>query len=155
MLPLPHYFKAKYTSPYYDTRQYFYMKKMQILLILVIVTSIGVLIYASKDLSTYGNFAVAQSTGAKTKVVGVLAKEKEMVYNPSNDPNYFSFFIKDNEGIEKKVVLRAAKPQDFELSEQIVVTGTFKEGVFEASDLLMKCPSKYKNEEIYIKSKEI
>lgn len=131
------------------------MKKMQIILILIIVTSIGVLIYASKDLSTYGNFKVAHESGAKTKVVGVLAKEKPMEYNPAKDPNYFSFYIKDNQGVEEKVILRAAKPQDFEMSEQIVVTGTFKDGNFEASDLLMKCPSKYKDEEIYIKSKEI
>jgi len=131
------------------------MKKMQIVLILLIVTSIAVLRYASKDLSTYGNFATAEKTGVKTKVVGILAKDKSMTYEPSKDPNYFSFFIKDNQGVEKKVVLRAAKPQDFELSEQIVVTGSFKDGAFEASDLLMKCPSKYKNEEIYIKSKQI
>ncbi len=131
------------------------MKKMQILLILIIVTSIGVLIYASRDLSTYGNFKMAEQSGVKTKVVGTLAKEKPMEYNPAKDPNYFSFYIKDNQGVTEKVVLRSAKPQDFEMSEQIVVTGSFRDGQFEASDLLMKCPSKYKDEEIYIKSKEI
>ncbi|MCO6460089.1 MAG: cytochrome c maturation protein CcmE [Saprospiraceae bacterium] len=131
------------------------MKKMQILLILIILSSIGVLIYASKDLSTYGNFQMAKDSGVKTKVVGVLAKEKPMEYNPAKDPNYFSFFITDNQGEVEKVILRAAKPQDFERSEQIVVTGSYRNGHFEASDLLMKCPSKYKDEEIYIKSKEI
>jgi cytochrome c-type biogenesis protein CcmE len=77
-----------------------------------------------------------------------------MDYNPEKDPNYFSFFIKDSKGMEKKVILFAAKPQDFELSEQIVVTGQMKGEVFYASDLLMKCPSKYKDEEIYIKSEK-
>lgn len=128
---------------------------MQILLILIIVTSIGVLIYASRDLSTYGNFELAEQSGVKTKVVGTLAKEKPIEYNPAKDPNYFSFYVKDNQGVTEKVVLRSAKPQDFEMSEQIVVTGNFRNGQFEASDLLMKCPSKYKDEEIYIKSKEI
>lgn len=65
---------------------------MQILLILIIVTSIGVLIYASRDLSTYGNFKIAKDSGIKTKVVGVLAKEKPMEYNPSNNPT-ISLFI--------------------------------------------------------------
>ena len=51
-------------------------------------------------------------------------------------------------------MLLAAKPQDFELSEQIVLTGKMQGDVFMASDMLMKCPSKYKDEEIYIKSKE-
>jgi cytochrome c-type biogenesis protein CcmE len=58
------------------------------------------------------------------------------------------------DGEEKKVVLNAAKPQDFELSEQIVITGKMKGDEFHASDLLMKCPSKYKDEEIYIKGEQ-
>lgn len=131
------------------------MKKMQWILIAVIVTSIGVLIFASQDLSTYGDFQTARESGSRVKVVGVLAKDKEMMYNPTEDPNYFTFYIQDNKGEVDKVVLRAAKPQDFELSEQIVITGQYKSGVFEASDLLMKCPSKYKEDEVYIKSKEI
>ena len=48
-------------------------------------------------------------------------------------------------------MLLAAKPQDFELSEQIVLTGEMRGEAFVASDMLMKCPSKYKDEEIYIK----
>lgn len=131
------------------------MKKMQWILIAVIVTSIGVLIFASQDLSTYGDFQTARESGSRVKVVGVLAKDQEMMYNPTEDPNYFTFYIQDNKGEVDKVVLRAAKPQDFELSEQIVITGQYKSGVFEASDLLMKCPSKYKEDEVYIKSKEI
>ena len=56
--------------------------------------------------------------------------------------------MKDNEGKEEKVVLRKAKPQDFERSEQIVLTGKVEKGQFIATDMLMKCPSKYKDEEI-------
>ena len=61
---------------------------------------------------------------------------------------------RDSDGEEAKVVLLAEKPQDFELSEQIVVTGRMKGEEFIATDMLMKCPSKYKDEEIYIKSEE-
>lgn len=75
-----------------------------------------------------------------------------MHYDPHEDPNYFTFFVKDTEGKERKVVLHGAKPKDFEMSEQIVVTGRMKGDEFVASDLLMKCPSKYKDEEVYIKS---
>ena len=56
--------------------------------------------------------------------------------------------------MEYKVVFDGAKPQDFELSEQIVVTGRMKDDTFIATDLLMKCPSKYKDEEIYIKGEQ-
>ena len=90
----------------------------------------------------------------KVRVVGTLSKAKEMVYDPAIDPNYFSFFITDNDGIEKKVVLLDAKPQDFELSEQIVVTGKMDEenNEFIASELLMKCPSKYNDEEVQLRN---
>ena len=50
------------------------------------------------------------------------------------------------------MVLLSEKPQDFELSEQVVLTGQMKDDAFVATDLLMKCPSKYKDEEVYIKS---
>ena len=55
----------------------------------------------------------------------------------------FAFFLVDNEGKEKQVQLHKAKPQDFEKSEQIVVIGKMEAGNFVASDILMKCPSKY------------
>ena len=131
------------------------MKKIHIIAIAMIIVAIAMLMSASGDMSTYATFKDAANSSGKVKIAGQLSKDKEMFYNPSEDPNYFTFFIKDSEGEERKVVLGAAKPQDFELSEQIVVTGKLRGDEFIASDLLMKCPSKYKDEEIYVKSKEI
>jgi len=130
------------------------MKKIHLIGIALIAVAIMVLMSMSNDMGTYATFEDATITGKKVKIAGQLSKDKEMVYNPQEDANYFSFFIKDSEDIEKKVVLLAAKPQDFELSEQLVLTGKMQGDVFMASDMLMKCPSKYKDEEIYIKSKE-
>jgi cytochrome c-type biogenesis protein CcmE len=109
---------------------------------------------AREDVSTYADFKTAINTEKTVKVVGQLAKDKEIYYDAGKDPNYFTFYVKDNEGMEKKVVLYKSKPQDFELSEQIVITGKMKGDEFIASDLLMKCPSKYKDEEIYLKSEK-
>ena len=131
------------------------MKKIHIIAIIMIAVAVGIFINAADDMSTYGTFAQASMTQQKVKIAGELSKDKEMYYNPEEDPNYFSFFIKDSEGEERKVVLLAAKPQDFELSEQIVVTGSMNGDTFVATDLLMKCPSKYQDEEIYIKGKEV
>ncbi len=130
------------------------MKKIHLIGIALIAVAIMVLMSMSNDMGTYATFEDAMNTGKKVKIAGQLSKDKEMVYNPQEDANYFSFFIKDSEEVEKKVVLLAAKPQDFELSEQLVLTGKMQGDVFMASDMLMKCPSKYKDEEIYIKSKE-
>ena len=130
------------------------MKKIHLIAIAMIVVAIIMLLSASEDMSTYSTFKEAIKTEGKVKIAGQLSKDKEMYYNPEEDPNYFSFFIKDANGEERKVILGAAKPQDFELSEQIVVTGKLKGEEFIASDLLMKCPSKYKDEEVYVRSKE-
>lgn len=118
----------------------------------MLAVAIAVLVSATGDMSTYTTFAEASKSSRKVKIAGQLAKDKAMEYDPEKDPNYFSFFIKDAQGVEKKVVLLAAKPQDFELSEQIVVTGKMQDDTFVATDLLMKCPSKYKDEEVNIRS---
>lgn len=128
------------------------MKRIYIIAGVMLAVAIGVLVSATGDMSTYTTFAEASHSSRKVKIAGQLAKDKAMEYNPEKDPNYFSFFIKDAEGVEKKVVLLAAKPQDFELSEQIVVTGKMQDDTFVATDLLMKCPSKYKDEEVTIRS---
>ncbi len=128
------------------------MKKIYIVAFVMIAAAIVMLMSAADDMSTYSSFKEARETGNKVKIAGQLSKDKEMVYDPQVDPNYFTFYITDTKGEEHKVVLHGAKPQDFEQSEQIVVTGRIAGDEFIASDLLMKCPSKYKDEEVYIKS---
>ncbi len=130
------------------------MKKIHIIAILMVVAGIVLFSTAAEDMSTYATFAEAAKTGKKVKIAGQLSKDKEMYYKPEEDPNYFSFYIKDAEGEEQKVVLLSEKPQDFELSEQIVLTGKMKDETFIATEMLMKCPSKYKDEEIYIKTEQ-
>ncbi len=129
------------------------MNKNIIIAVVLIVAGILVFLSASKDVSTYANFKQA-ALGDKVKIVGQLAKDKPMVYDPQNSPNEFTFFMKDADGVEKKVVLQKPKPQDFEMSEQIVVTGELEGDTFVASEILMKCPSKYKDEEIAVKAQQ-
>ncbi len=130
------------------------MKKVHIIGIVLIAAAIGILMSISNDVSTFTTFADATTSGKVVKISGHLSKDKEMYYEPQKDPNYFTFYLKDSESVERKVILLSAKPQDFERSESIVLTGKMDGDTFLASDMLMKCPSKYKDEEIYIKSKE-
>ncbi|MEO6190206.1 MAG: cytochrome c maturation protein CcmE [Saprospiraceae bacterium] len=129
------------------------MKKSFLIAIVMLVAAIVLLVSASKDITSYSNFSDAKKSGNSVKIVGQLDKSKDMIYDPIKDPNSFSFYVLDKSGETVKVILKAAKPQDFELSEQIVVTGKMNGDYFMASDVLLKCPSKYKDEEVYIKSK--
>lgn len=125
---------------------------MPIVVLTLMAVGVFMLISASKDMSTYSSFEEVRKSGELSKVVGVLAKEKPLYYNPEEDPNLFRFYMTDEKGETREVLLKAAKPQDFELSEQIVATGSFSGDQFVAESILMKCPSKYKNEELVVRS---
>lgn len=128
------------------------MKKSHIIAGVMILLSVFILIKLSGEVSPYANFSTAGDQKAgKVKIVGQLVKSKPMVYDPQKDPNYFSFYLKDREEAVHKVVLLQGKPQDFEMSEQIVLTGRMTDEHFLASDIQMKCPSKYKDEESFLK----
>ena len=130
------------------------MKKSHLLAIVVVAVAIGILISASKDVTTYANFAQATQSEDKVKLVGQLVKERPVEYDPEKDPNFLAFYLKDDAGEVRRVELLAAKPQDFERSESIVLTGKMKGETFAASDMLLKCPSKYQDQEIYVREKQ-
>lgn len=129
------------------------MKKTHIIAILVIAAAVSILISASKDVTTYANFAQAARSGDRVKLVGTLVKDQPVDYDPVKNPDFLSFWLRDEAGQIKKVELHAAKPQDFERSESIVLTGEMSGEVFQASEMLLKCPSKYKDQEVYVREK--
>jgi len=126
------------------------MKKTSIFGLVVIAIAIAVIISVYSNSSTYGSFKDAQNTTSELHVVGHLNKEKQLFYDATKDANYFSFYMKDNKGEECKVVFTGSKPQDFERSEQIVLTGQMQGNEFHASKILMKCPSKYTQDKVEI-----
>ena len=120
------------------------MKKIHIIGIVIIAVAIGTIFTTLSSTSTYASFTeAANEPDSEFHVVGKLNKEKETVYDPQINANLFTFYMIDNKGKECKVLLHKNKPQDFERSEQIVLIGKMQGESFEASDILMKCPSKY------------
>jgi len=127
------------------------MKKIHILALIMLAVGAYVLVTASKDVSTYSNYEDAIE-GQRVRIAGELARDREMIYDPANNAEEFIFYMTDAKGVTKKVVLDQAKPQEFERSETVVVTGYLDNGdTFYANDILVKCPSKYKNEEVFVK----
>jgi cytochrome c-type biogenesis protein CcmE len=123
------------------------MKTSHIIGIIVIAVAIGIILSTISSSSTYATFNEAsKSEGKVFHVVGKLDRQKPYEYNPETNANLFAFYIKDNDSTEHKVLLNKAKPQDFDKSEQIVIIGKMKGDEFIASDVLLKCPSKYSNE---------
>lgn len=129
------------------------MKKSHIILLVVIAVAVGVIVAMTGDYTTYSNFVQAKEKGKAVNVAGYLAKDKPLFYDPLKDPNYFEFTMYDRDGNVQEVVYKGSKPQDFERSEQLVVKGKMDGAYFRASEILMKCPSKYVNDEITLKEK--
>ena len=120
------------------------MKKIHIVGIIIIAVAIGVIVYSLGSNASYANFSEAISNpDTEYHVVGKLNKIIPVNYDPKINADECSFFMTDNNGLEKKVVLHKSVPQDFQKSEQIVVIGKIQGADFHANDILMKCPSKY------------
>ncbi|TAH43699.1 MAG: cytochrome c maturation protein CcmE [Bacteroidetes bacterium] len=129
------------------------MKKSHIIAIVVIAVAIAAIMSTVADSSTYASFRTALENPDRTyHVVGHLDKDMPQEYHPEKDADLFSFYLKDNEGLVKQVLLQKAKPQDFEKSEQIVVIGKMDGDDFVAKEILMKCPSKYNDPKADIES---
>ena len=123
------------------------MKKTHILAIVVLAVCIGAIFTTLIDASTYSDFATAFATpGKEFHVVGFQNRDKEQVYNPVENPDLFTFYMTDTVGLEKKVYLHRSRPADFDMSDRIVLIGSAKDDAFHATDILLKCPSKYEDE---------
>jgi cytochrome c-type biogenesis protein CcmE len=106
--------------------------------IVIVVLIFGFISFMGNKIE-YVDFKQAQMTTKLVEVKGVWVKEKESKF----ENNVFSFFMKDDNGTEMKVLYDGAKPNSFEVADALVVKGTVKEGNFKAKEILTKCPSKY------------
>jgi cytochrome c-type biogenesis protein CcmE len=92
----------------------------------------------------YMDFESAEASGSQAHVVGMWVDDQAMAYD--RDRNVFSFTMKDEQGNVRRVEYRNPKPANFEDAERLVIEGRARGDVFEATHILVKCPSKYNDE---------
>jgi cytochrome c-type biogenesis protein CcmE len=134
------------------------MKKSHILVIVVIAAAIGILITTAGDASTYVGFGEAyqMATAGNKKqihVVGELKKDPSgtiVGIEQGRDLVSFSFVMVDDNGKEQRVFYNQPMPQDFTKSEKVVVVGSYEGDTFQASKILLKCPSKYQEQKVNV-----
>ncbi len=123
------------------------MKKTHIIALVLIAVAIAVLISFMGDVTTYDTINVAkQKPGKAVTLVAKLDKTQPLEYDAVKNPNYLTFTALDTLGNSIKVVYRNSKPTDMEKSERLVLKGAVVGDHFECKDILLKCPSKYKDE---------
>ncbi|GAB4448871.1 MAG: cytochrome c maturation protein CcmE [Bacteroidia bacterium] len=125
------------------------MKKIYIIALVIIAIGVGVILTSLSNTATYSNFKeAAQNPDREYHIVGKRDTSENEIYNPLQNPDRFEFYLIDQLGEKRKVILHKSKPQDFDKSEQIVIIGKMNDSVFEADDILMKCPSKYNDTKV-------
>lgn len=87
----------------------------------------------------YGTFARAAETGRMVQVKGTWERQQPTTFENST----FSFFMRDDSARVVQVVYDGGKPNNFEVSREIVCKGRLRGNQFEAKEILTKCPSKY------------
>lgn len=132
------------------------MKLTHIMGIIILIIGVVIVIFTLNDASTYADFAKAEALAQKdpeseVHIVGELKKDADgtivgMYYDPVQNPNLFQFRMIDEKGREENVIHFAPKPADIDKSEKVVIVAKYANGKFIAQKILLKCPSKYEEE---------
>jgi cytochrome c-type biogenesis protein CcmE len=103
------------------------------------------------SLTPYRSFREARA-GGYVQVNGTLADPA----STSTEQGVLRFQLRDTAGEVLPVTYPGVKPANFEQATSVVAIGQYKNGVFEADQLLVKCPSKYQAEggEGYLDAKD-
>jgi len=122
------------------------MKKTHIIFLIFIAVSIAVLLSFMGDITTYDTVSSAKQKPGKFVHLIAKMEQNSLQYDAVKDPNYLAFTAVDSLGISINVVYRNTKPTDMEKSERLVLKGSVQGDHFECKDILLKCPSKYKDD---------
>lgn len=118
--------------------------KMVIGIVLVLASVLFGVTAFKKSLTPYTSFSEARKSGTGVQVNGVLADPSAVRYDAASSE--LRFRLRDDKHEEMDVVYHGVKPMNFEQATNVVAIGTYKDGKFEADQLLVKCPSKYQAE---------
>jgi cytochrome c-type biogenesis protein CcmE len=92
------------------------------------------------NLTPYVTFEEAMRKASKVQVAGSLVPDSTSYVEASEK---LEFGIMDDDGTRMTVLYAGIKPGNFEEATQIVAIGSYRDSVFHADRLLVKCPSKY------------
>lgn len=124
-----------------------------LILVVVMVAAVAILISAGLQSSIGQNMSIEQALAARDQGndSGFIQIEsnvdlQSIEYDPQRPILKFKLMDK-NQSIS--VMFKDVKPDNFDSGYPVIVEGRFDvEGVFQADKLLVKCPSKYEEEEV-------
>lgn len=136
------------------------MKPAYIVAFVILVVSAGMTLFAfSGSIAEHVTIdQVVRRPGVQLQVPGAILKDTVTFANgalrfemvpvellPKNDAARLVSAMVPN-GVERLTVEYAQpKPENFDNARQVEAIGTYRDGVFHATTLLVKCPSKYRD----------
>jgi cytochrome c-type biogenesis protein CcmE len=112
----------------------------------ILLGSLGFTLYSFRP-TPYVSVAQARERPGETlQVQGKILKET-VRYEISNGRGELKFEIMDKHNHRMQVVYPQAKPENFDEATNVDAIGRYENGVFRANTLLVKCPSKYSDEQ--------
>jgi cytochrome c-type biogenesis protein CcmE len=132
------------------------MKKGHILVIIVMAIVVVIIVSSLGGASSYVTFDQARMMAEngnikKVHVIGELKKDEQgrvVGIQENSDKLSFTFLMIDDNQKEQLVYYNEPIPADFYRSEQVVIVGSYRQNVFVADKILLKCPSKYQESEL-------
>jgi cytochrome c-type biogenesis protein CcmE len=112
-------------------------------LVLVVFGTLAFLNF-NRTVAPYVSFAEAREAGGSAVQVAGFPHHRQAAF--AAEEGVFTFPMENEEGELMEVAFRGVKPGNFDQAEKVVVIGRYQDGTFEASQILVKCPSKYDDE---------
>jgi len=119
------------------------MKKSYIIGAIVVVSAMVMALYSFRStLTSYVSVSEAKVSSRPVQVAGMLVAGSNR-YDLKK--NALVFTLREDGGDEMMVEYNGPKPANFDDVEKVVSVGKYNQNkrVFEASELLVKCPTKY------------
>jgi cytochrome c-type biogenesis protein CcmE len=135
-------FGLKGREPGKATEQEAMMKIKPIYIVGFVVIAAALLFGASAfagSLTPYVGVAEAKAAKGTVQVYGLVENGKSSLDQRGN----FTFVLVDDKQNRMQVMYKGVKPGNFDQAIGVVAVGRTNGDVFEASQLLVKCPSKY------------
>jgi cytochrome c-type biogenesis protein CcmE len=109
---------------------------------IVIAACVAVGVYMLKtSMTPYLPFKEAMTAnGREVQIIGTIVKGKSAI---DAKTGLRRFMLIDKDGTQLDVETHENLPANFEHAKSVVAVGSYNNGVFTASRILVKCPSKY------------
>jgi cytochrome c-type biogenesis protein CcmE len=110
----------------------------------IVVFAVLALYSFQSSLNPYVTIAEAAETARQVQVMGYIEDPASIGFD--RESGKLQFLLTDDEGTTVKVIYEGPRPDNLDHADSIVVVGYYRDGLFAAEKLLVKCPSKYEQD---------